>query len=73
MLFASASGLDPHISPEAALLQVKRIARARNFNKSQKQKLHELIRENTEKRQFCILGGGKNQCASVEFELDGIK
>ncbi|NTV84795.1 MAG: K(+)-transporting ATPase subunit C, partial [Bacteroidales bacterium] len=32
MLFASASGLDPHISPEAALLQLKRVALARNLN-----------------------------------------
>src|SRR5450759_4195657 len=43
MLFASASGLDPHISQKAALLQVDRVAKARNFNIVEKQKLVQSI------------------------------
>ena len=37
MLFASASGVDPDISGEAAYVQVKRISEARKFNAVQKQ------------------------------------
>jgi K+-transporting ATPase ATPase C chain len=44
MLFASASGLDPHISQKAALLQVDRIAKARNFNTIQKQNLIQSVK-----------------------------
>ena len=56
MLFASASGLDPHISQMSALLQVDRIAKARNFNTIQKQNLVQSIKKNTETPQFLVLG-----------------
>ena len=56
MLFASASGLDPHISPKAALLQVDRIAKARNFNTVQKQNLVQSVKNLTEPPQFLFLG-----------------
>ena len=55
MIFASASGLDPHISSKAALLQVDRIANARNFNADQKQKLIRCIKDLTEAPQFLFL------------------
>lgn len=73
MFFSSASGLDPHTSVDAALLQVNRIARARHFNKSQVQRLHDLIRENTEKKQFGILGEERINVFLLNIDLDGIK
>jgi len=48
MLFASASGLDPHISKQAALLQVNRVAISRRFNEVQKQKIIACINQLTE-------------------------
>ncbi len=56
MLFASASGLDPHISPEAAFLQAGRIARSRHFDAVQVWKLKKSISDLTENSQFLCLG-----------------
>lgn len=56
MLFASASGLDPHISQKAALLQVNRIAKARNLTPVQKQRLTRCIQECTEEPQLLVFG-----------------
>ncbi|MCX6256977.1 MAG: potassium-transporting ATPase subunit KdpC [Bacteroidia bacterium] len=70
MIFASASGLDPHISPEAALLQVERIARARNFDISQKQKLIKCINELTEYPQFFCLGEKRINVLMLNLTLD---
>ncbi len=56
MLFASSSGLDPHISPEAAMLQANRVASARHFNPVQKSSLIRLVEESVEKPQFLCLG-----------------
>ncbi len=72
MLFASASGLDPHISPKAAMLQVKRISEARNFNESQKQKVLQLIKDKTEKPQFLFLGEKRINVLVLNLELDKI-
>jgi len=52
MLFASASGLDPHISLTAAKLQVKRITRIRNLDNNEKKKLDQLIRKQTSAMQL---------------------
>ncbi len=56
MLFASSSGLDPHISPEAVLLQADRVAAARNFTPGQKEAMLRIVEESVEKPQFLCLG-----------------
>jgi potassium-transporting ATPase KdpC subunit len=73
MLFASASGLDPHISPQAALLQVKRIAKARNFNNVQKQQLIKCINELKDAPQFFCLGEERINVLLLNLEIDKIK
>jgi len=73
MLFASASGLDPHISTEAALLQVERITSARNFNKIQKQKLEKCIQDLTETPQFFCLGEDRINVLLLNLSLQKIK
>ena len=73
MLFASASGLDPHISPQAALLQAGRIAQARNFNASEKLNLLQCIKDLTEAPQFLILGEVRVNVLLLNLRLDEIK
>jgi K+-transporting ATPase ATPase C chain len=73
MIFASASGLDPHISPEAALLQVERISSARHFDDNQKQKLLQKIKEISEKPQFLILGEERINVLRLNLELNNIE
>lgn len=73
MLFASASGLDPHISAEAALLQVGRIAKARGFNESKKQQLISEIGKLTQKPQFFCLGESRVNVLLLNIKTDEIK
>jgi potassium-transporting ATPase KdpC subunit len=73
MIFASASGLDPHISPEAAFLQMERVAASRNFNETQKQDLQQLIKNKTEKPQFSLLGEPRINVFELNLALDNIK
>jgi K+-transporting ATPase ATPase C chain len=53
LVTASASGLDPDISPAAAYFQVPRVASERGLSE---QKVRELIRRSTYRRQFGVLG-----------------
>jgi K+-transporting ATPase ATPase C chain len=53
---ASASGLDPHISPESARLQIGRVAETRGFNAQQKQRLAALVEQSIEPPQLGVLG-----------------
>jgi len=56
MLFASASGLDPHVSPEAAELQVPRVAAARHLGTEQARALLQMVRAHEEGPQLGFLG-----------------
>jgi K+-transporting ATPase ATPase C chain len=69
MLFASASGLDPHISQNAALLQVDRVAQAHKFNPVQKQYLIQSIKDLTEQPQFLFLGEERVNVLILNIEL----
>jgi len=73
MLFASGSGLDPHISPSSALLQLERVARVRQFNKEQRQKILVLIDSLTESPQFICLGEPRINVLLLNLETDKIQ
>jgi potassium-transporting ATPase KdpC subunit len=70
MLFASASGLDPHISPRAALLQVDRVAKARNYTPVQHKELEQLVKKQVEARQMVVLGEPRVNVLLLNLKLD---
>ena len=70
MIFASGSGLDPHISPEAALLQIKRVTSARKMNEQQKTKVEQLINSLTEEAQFSVFGERRINVLLLNLGLD---
>ena len=63
----SASGLDPHISPAYAELQVARIASARGVGEAQ---VREVIREHEEGRTFGVLGQPRVNVLLTNMALD---
>ena len=73
MIFASASGLDPHITPKAALLQLERVVKTRHFDESQKQRLLNSITELSEPPQFSLLGEHRINVLLLNLKLDEIK
>jgi K+-transporting ATPase ATPase C chain len=73
MLFASASGLDPDISPESALLQLKRVAMAKSLNEAQIQKVEQLIKNKTKEPQFLLFGEPRINVFELNLALDSIK
>ena len=67
MLTASASGLDPHISPASADVQVARVAAARSVSQD---RVRQLVAQNTEGRQFGILGEPRVNVLKLNLSLD---
>jgi K+-transporting ATPase ATPase C chain len=72
MLFASASGLDPHISQKAALLQVERISKVRHFESDRRQLLLQCVKEMTEAPQYLCLGQERVNVLKLNIALDKI-
>jgi potassium-transporting ATPase KdpC subunit len=67
LVTASASGLDPHLSPDAALWQAARIARVRGVPES---KIVAIIRRHIEPRTLGILGEPRVNVLLTNLELD---
>jgi K+-transporting ATPase ATPase C chain len=70
MLFASASGVDPHISKQAAYLQVPRIAKARTLNEIQTNNVYKTIDSLTEYPQFGFLGNEVVNVLELNIKID---
>ena len=70
MLFASASGVDPHISIESAFLQVGRIASVRKFGVDKRNELYQVIDKLAFHRVFGFAGEKLINVLELNVQLD---
>ncbi len=70
LVTSSGSGLDPDISPAAAEWQIGRVARARNLPDQQ---VRSLVAENTQNRQFGLLGEARVNVLKLNLALDALQ
>jgi len=70
MLFASASGYDPHISPSSAKMQVKRISQVRKISEEE---VFKVIDQNTEPAWLDLYGNFRVNVLTANLALDALK
>lgn len=70
VVFASGSGLDPHISPLAAQQQIQRVAAARGLSPENREKLTALVQNSVESPQWLIFGEPRVNVLKLNLATD---
>ncbi|TGJ99579.1 potassium-transporting ATPase subunit KdpC [Leptospira semungkisensis] len=73
LLHSSASGLDPHLSPDAVIYQIPLVAKERGYSKEELHALENLVTNSIEGPQWGLFGFPKVNVMKLNLKLDSIR